>query len=106
MCAAPRATGHDSADGPWLPIGAGVHTGPVWMGAVGEGSHVELTALGDAVNTAARLASAAAQGEVLVTTTAATRAGLSGPYESRTLALKGKRQDTEVISVPVGPRAG
>ena len=30
-------TGHGSADGPWLQMGAGVHTGVAWMGAMGEG---------------------------------------------------------------------
>lgn len=62
------ATGHNDPAGPWVPVGAGVHTGLVWMGAIGEGTHVELTAVGDAVNVTARLASAAAAGEVLVTT--------------------------------------
>lgn len=63
-----RATGHNDPSGPWVPIGAGVHTARTWFGAVGQGSHVELTALGDAVNVTARLASQAAAGEILVTT--------------------------------------
>src|SRR4029079_17829356 len=42
-----RATGHTEAAGPWLPLGAGVHTGPAWVGAVGDGLRTELTALGD-----------------------------------------------------------
>jgi hypothetical protein len=37
-----------------VPIGAGVHTARTWFGAVGQGSHIELTMLGDAVNIAAR----------------------------------------------------
>src|SRR5207302_32937 len=53
-------TGHSDPAGPWLPVGAGVHTGPAWVGAIGDDLHVELTAVGDAVNTAARLASRAA----------------------------------------------
>jgi adenylate cyclase len=51
-----RATGHGEAGGPWVPLGAGVHTATTWFGAVGRGQHVELTAVGDAVNTTARLA--------------------------------------------------
>ena len=71
-----RATGHADAGGPWVPIGAGVHTALVWFGAVGRGERVELTAVGDAVNTTARLASMATAGEILVTTDAATAANL------------------------------
>ena len=66
-----RATGHTDAKGPWLPLGAGVHTGPAWVGAVGNGPRTDLTALGDTVNTTARLASVAGAGEILVSATAA-----------------------------------
>lgn len=96
-----RATGHGGPDGPWVPIGAGVHTGPAWVGAVGEGAHVELTALGDTVNTTARLASAAAGGEILVTAAAADAAGLIGSFERRALELKGKQHPTEVVVLGV-----
>ena len=91
-----RATGHADADGPWVPLGAGVHTGIAWVGAVGDDTHTEITALGDAVNTAARLASTAAAGEILVTTAAARAAGLLPAPERRTLTLKGKESTTEV----------
>jgi adenylate cyclase len=96
------ATGHDDPSGPWVPVGAGVHTGPVWMGAIGEGTHIELTAVGDAVNITARLASAAAAGEVLVTVDAAAAAGLDPSLERRRLELKGKQVPTEVVSLRVG----
>ena len=72
-----------------------------WYGAVGEGPHVELTAIGDAVNVAARLASAAAAGEVLVTTDAAAAAGLDPNLEHRQLELKGRQDTTEVVSLGV-----
>jgi adenylate cyclase len=96
-----RATGHADPDGPWVPIGAGVHAGLAWFGAVGEGSHVELTAVGDVVNTAARLASAAGPGEVLVSADAAAEAGLDPGIARRTLDLKGKEFATEVVSLRV-----
>ena len=96
-----RATGHADPNGPWVPIGAGVHTGMAWFGAVGEGAHVELTAIGDAVNVAARLASAAAAGEVLVTSDAAAAAGPDPSLEHRQLELKGKQDATEVVSLRV-----
>lgn len=91
------ATGHLAE--PWVPVGAGVHTGLAWIGAVGEGGHTEITALGDAVNTTARLASVAQAGEILVTTSAADAAGLDGSLERRSLELKGKELPTEVVVV-------
>jgi adenylate cyclase len=89
------------ATGSWLPVGAGVHTGPAWVGAVGDGVHTELTALGDTVNTAARLAGAAGAGEVLVTREAAAAAKLDGGLEHAALELKGKEQPTEVVRIRV-----
>jgi adenylate cyclase len=97
------ATGHADPGGPWVPVGAGVHTGRVWFGVVGDDSHVELTALGDNVNTTARLASAAAAGEILVTADAALAAGLDPGLERRELALKGKEVPVAVVSVRVAP---
>jgi adenylate cyclase len=101
-----RSTGHADADGPWAPVGAGVHTGPAWVGAVGDEAHTELTALGDTVNTTARLASAAAAGEILVTIAAAREAGLDVSHGTRALELKGKGSATEVISVRVASVPG
>jgi len=93
-----EATGHRDAAGPWIPVGAGVHSGMAWVGAVGEGSHTQITAVGDSVNTAARLASAAAAGEILVTVAAAEAAHLAeAGVERRQLALKGKSEPTEVL---------
>jgi adenylate cyclase len=74
-----------------------VHTGSAWVGAVGEGGHTQITALGDAVNTTARLASVAQAGEILVTTSAAATAGLDGSLERLSLELKGKEMPTEVV---------
>jgi class 3 adenylate cyclase len=92
---------HADPDGPWVPIGAGVHSGLVWFGAVGQGAHVELTAIGDAVNVTARLAAAAGAGEILVTSDAATAAGLDPELERRPLELRGKQGATEVVSLGV-----
>ena len=98
-----RATGHGDAGGPWVPVGVGVHTGLAWVGAVGDKSHTELTALGDTVNVTARLASAAGAGEILVTSAAAQAAGLDPGLERRELELKGKEQRTAVVSLTVRP---
>ena len=98
-----RATGHEEPDGPWVPVGAGVHTGPAWVGSVGEGPRTELTVLGDNVNITARLPTAAGAGEVLVTTEAAAAAGLDATLQRQRLELKGKQELTEVVSLHVGP---
>ena len=99
-----RATGHEDPDGPWVPVGAGVHAGRAWFGIVGEGSHMELTAVGDAVNVAARLAAHAEAGEVLVSADAAALSDLDPGLERHTLELKGKSLGTQVVSVRISPR--
>jgi adenylate cyclase len=93
-CAATDAT----PMGP-IPVGAGVHTGEAYVGIVGpEGAATDFTALGDPVNTTARLASAAAAGELLITAAAARAAGLEhGSLESRTLDVRGRTEPVEVL---------
>ena len=49
-----------------IQIGIGVASGTAFVGTVGEDPHLDLTALEDPVNVAARLASAASGGEILV----------------------------------------
>jgi adenylate cyclase len=66
---------------------------------------MDITALGDPVNTTARLAGVARAGEVLVTVEAATAAGLDARLEPRSLDLKGKQSPTQVVSLTVGPVA-
>jgi adenylate cyclase len=91
------ATGN-TTPAPWVAVGAGVQTGVAFVGTVGDGAHVELTALGDPVNVAARLASAAGAGETLVTLTAARAAKLhEDGLERRDLELKGKSGTTPVL---------
>ena len=99
-----RVTGHEDPGGPWVPVGAGVHAGRAWFGVVGEGSHQELTAVGDTVNVAARLAASADAGEIIVSADAAAASDLDPSLERRTLELKGKALGTEVVSVRVGHR--
>jgi adenylate cyclase len=86
-----------------LPVGAGINTGLAYVGTVGEGELIDFTAMGDAVNVAARLSSAAGAGELLVSRSTVTAAGLpvSG-LEHRSLNLKGKSAPTDVV-VLAGP---
>jgi adenylate cyclase len=82
----------------WVPIGVGVNTDTAYVGTVGDGDNVELTAMGDAVNVTSRLASAASAGEVLVTTSAATAARIDDAgIERRSLTLRGKTRPTDVL---------
>jgi adenylate cyclase len=84
------ATGHGHPDGLWLPVGAGVHTGTAFVGTVGTQDGVtDFTALGDAVNTAARLSSVAGAGELLISETAYLTAEVNVEnLEERNLQLK------------------
>ena len=85
-----------------MPVGAGVTTGLAWVGAVGDDKKTDLTALGDIVNVAARLATAARAGEVLMTTEVATAAGLDPGLPTRELELKGKSLPMRVVVRTVG----
>jgi adenylate cyclase len=75
-----------------VPVGAGVHTGVAYVGAVGSDSTVaDFTALGDAVNVTARLASLASAGEALISEAAYTASGSDiGDFERRELSVKGR----------------
>jgi adenylate cyclase len=92
---------HETGNGdrePWIPIGAGVHTGVAYVGRVGEGDASDFTAVGDAVNTASRLASSAGAGEILVSRAAVEASGLD-PFglEERMLALRGRGKMVEAL---------
>ena len=98
-----RATGHGTAEGPWVPVGVGIATGVAYVGAVGSGGHSEFTALGDIVNTAARLAGAAGAGEILVTIPALDRSNIAAAgLEHRSMELKGKSAEVEVAVLGIG----
>jgi adenylate cyclase len=85
-----RETGNDSAE-PWIPLGAAVHTGRSYVGTVGEGDALDFTAVGDTINTAARLTAAAGAGEILISAAGAQAAGLeTSGLEKRTLELRGR----------------
>jgi adenylate cyclase len=84
--------------GEMLPIGAGINTGLAYVGTMGEGELIDFTAMGDAVNVAARLSAAAGGGELLVSASTLAAAGLlDAGLEHRSLALKGKTENTEVV---------
>lgn len=91
-------------DRPWIPIGAGVNTGVAYVGSIGTANDTELTAMGDPVNIAARLATEAGAGELLVPEAAARDAGITTlDAELRTLQLKGKTEPTRVVVLSPSP---
>jgi adenylate cyclase len=102
-----RAAGdpHATPLGP-IPVGAGVHTGEAYVGTTGPvGAPTDFTAIGDVANTAARLASAAAAGELLLSVAAATAAGRDPEPtdDRRSLDIRGRQERIDVIAVrPAG----
>ena len=92
-----HVTGHGPTTEPWIPVGIGVHTGVAFVGSVGNaGIATDITVLGDAPNTAARLSSNAAAGEILISEDAyVPDMNLEG-LEKRQLTLKGKSNPVNV----------
>jgi adenylate cyclase len=74
-----------------IPVGIGVHSGVAFFGAMGTADGLtDITAIGEEVNAAARIASRAAAGEILVSEQALKEAGMdSSELEARSLELKG-----------------
>jgi class 3 adenylate cyclase len=93
-------------------IRAGINSGPVIVGNVGSDLRYEYTALGDAMNVAARVQSSAEPGTVVVT--ANTQRFIAGVFDFEDLGekeLKGKSEPVQVYRVvgvreAPGPRRG
>lgn len=99
-----KAMGYGSPSGPWIPVGIGINTGNAYVGSVNaEGGVSNIAMLGDSVNTAARLTSLAKAGEILMSESTRSAAGLS-PYdmESCTFKLKGKSEEVTAWALRMG----
>jgi adenylate cyclase len=81
-----------------IPVGIGVHAGVAYFGTMGASDGLtNISAIGDEVNTAARLASQAGTGEIIVSEAALEQAGVEmAPFEKRVLTLKGIRHPVDV----------
>jgi adenylate cyclase len=84
-----------------IPVGAAVHTGIAYVGSLGSSAQIsDFTALGDSVNTTARLASLAEAGELLVSVETSDRAGLDATdLERRTVDVRGREVGLQVYAL-------
>ncbi|HSO99466.1 MAG TPA: adenylate/guanylate cyclase domain-containing protein [Solirubrobacteraceae bacterium] len=85
-----------------LSLGVGLDYGTAFVGNVGSGEVKDFTAIGDVVNTAARLQSAAASGEVILSgrVMSINPTGLRHA-DPRSLVLKGKSQPEHAFALTV-----
>ena len=89
-----------------LPVGVGLHIGVASVGNVGQGKTKNFTAVGDVVNTAARLQSSALAGQIVVSGEIYARAAGHGPQaEPVALSLKGKSEAVRAHVIRRNPRA-
>jgi class 3 adenylate cyclase len=94
-----------ATDGIDFRIRAGINSGPVVVGNVGTDLRYEYTALGDAMNVAARMQTAAEPGSVLIS--ASTRRLVADAFETEDLGkieLKGKAEPVHAYRV-LAPKA-
>jgi adenylate cyclase len=80
-------------EAPWIELGVGLDFGTAYVGNVGSGDVKDFTAIGDVVNTAARLQGAAESGEIVCSSRVHMRSGVpTVGLQRRSLDLKGKRE--------------
>jgi adenylate cyclase len=91
------------AEEPWVELGIGLDFGTAYVGNVGSGDVKDFTAIGDVVNTGARLQAAAASGEIVMSERIYDLAGEHAEgFEPRELVLRGKREPESVMVASIG----
>ena len=96
------AAGYAEAQ-PWVELGIGIDFGTAYVGNVGSGEVKDFTAIGDVVNTAARLQSAAAGGEIVISRRVYERTiHATAGAEPRELSLKGKGEPEVAMVSRIG----
>src|SRR5207302_4358255 len=99
------AVGYGADGEPWLRLGVGLDVGRAYVGNVGSGEVKDFTALGDVVNTAARLQSSAEAGQVVMSERLFVRLGeVPAGSAPATLELKGKSETEPARVLDYGSR--
>ncbi len=99
-CELLRSVGYGSGSAPFVEMGIGIDVGEAFVGNIGQRALYDFTAVGDVVNTAARLQGQAAGGEVVLSARVA--AELPTAVGNRVeLQLKGKRETQTAYRVDV-----
>jgi adenylate cyclase len=85
---------------PPIAVGIGINTGPAIVGYIGSETRLDYTAIGDAVNTAARLESNAKPGQIIISET--TMQALDDRFtlnQLPSIKLKGKSENLQIAEV-------
>lgn len=95
-----HAAGYRPGEEPWLPLAIGVDAGPAFVGKLGSDGVHSFSAIGDLVNTTARLRSHAEAGEILLGDSIYQTVAERYPdLESREIVVKGKSRPVLVHSL-------
>ncbi|MBI1884864.1 MAG: adenylate/guanylate cyclase domain-containing protein [Chloroflexi bacterium] len=99
-----HGVGYPSREGSWLPLGVGLDHGLAWVGNVGSGEVKDFTALGDVVNTAARLQAEARGGQIVMSERVYEAVGQRYPEAvTVSLQLKGKSEPVPARVIQIAP---
>lgn len=98
------SVGYGAPSGPWIQLGVGLDVGRAYVGNVGAGEVKDFTAVGDVVNTAARLQSAAGGGQIVLSERLFERL-VARPANAiaTALELKGKQDAEPARVIDLGP---
>ena len=99
-----EAVGYGSESGPWIEVGVGVQAGIAYVGSVGAEGMTDLTAVGDMVNTAARLQGLARGGEAVLGEPVCADIGLRHPDVAlEQVTVKGRTEPVSIRTIRVSP---